>query len=793
MEPQTNNEIRSSDLLHHLIPQGSPLSCAQDAGFFRKYTDICQAVLAGEQIVALDQMTGLLLEEKELYSTENFLQIYLYLAALENQTSAFIFGKIKLAQFYIQQNRTEECGILLSELEEMGVEENNELKELREIVKKHSQKIVPESCHQLSSQHPFQERSELMAQYSELVARGICCIGSWLKQNGYNRIVYCCKPVQLYGMGFQFGTLDKLVISELLQSDGVETVGLITRTMTTLGNLPILSIPEVNADKAIDAVLVAEPEIYADALKLLGNRVIFLRKVIADIYFCQVTMHPMLEVLKNLQQKGNRVLFFSTPCAEDVEHPSEWERFIVEKKIIGGDFRQWGSQQTFSMSGMKKKYHSIADFYDSLASNATVAQGFVVKKNYYFEKLTVNGNDVQSRYVSGTPKDFDYTIHMFGNSAVAGIGLEERDSSPSKLQALLNHSGIAARVLNLGADGQNALNLAYRIADSRINPDDIVVVVIAQRADINDVLRPLFGRNGIPFCAGIDFFHRPHDMGEVFFNAHHLNWNGNQKVAELIYHALFSDAEEKISRNQDVINSYTPLDVPLSIQEEYYDPIAQSKEFRTYINELSIMHKNDLSSIGAIVMNCNPFTHGHQYLIETCAKEVEWLYVFVVEEDKSVFKFSDRIEMVRQGAEHIPNVQVLPSGKFMISSLTFPEYFRKDDLKEISVDPSADVELFGKYITPALHITVRFAGDEPLDPVTAQYNDAMARMLPKFGVTFKTVRRLEVNNEPISASRVREAIRSGNLDGIKSIVPATTYKYIKSNLAQLHSDLASQG
>ena len=37
------------------------------------------------------------------------------------------------------------------------------------------------------------------------------------------------------------------------------------------------------------------------------------------------------------------------------------------------------------------------------------------------------------------------------------------------------------------------------------------------------------------------------------------------------------------------------------------------------------------NSVAAIVMNCNPFTKGHQYLIEKAAAESEVVYLFVVE------------------------------------------------------------------------------------------------------------------------------------------------------------------
>lgn len=43
--------------------------------------------------------------------------------------------------------------------------------------------------------------------------------------------------------------------------------------------------------------------------------------------------------------------------------------------------------------------------------------------------------------------------------------------------------------------------------------------------------------------------------------------------------------------------------------------------------------------------------------------------------------------------EKFPNVEVLPSGRFIISAYTFPGYFLKDGNKEIEMDASMDVEI----------------------------------------------------------------------------------------------------
>ena len=177
-------------------------------------------------------------------------------------------------------------------------------------------------------------------------------------------------------------------------------------------------------------------------------------------------------------------------------------------------------------------------------------------------------------------------------------------------------------------------------------------------------------------------------------------------------------------------------------------------------------------------MNCNPFTLGHLHLVEYAAAQVVKLYIFVVEEDKSEFPFADRIELVRQGVKNFSNVEVLSSGKFIISQTTFSGYINKASLQDVAVDSREDVEIFAKEIAPTLGITVRFAGEEPKDNVTRQYNETMKKILPRYGIEFCEIPRKEFDGEPISASSVRDAIKNGDIDKVKSLVPETTFDYL---------------
>lgn len=107
-----------------LNPKGSLLHEVADTRFIREHLEIYQMLYREERLQALDAMTGLLLEGKRLYGREQFLKLYLSVAALEEQIPAFLFGKEQLALLLYEEARLEECREILSELAEMGVEDS---------------------------------------------------------------------------------------------------------------------------------------------------------------------------------------------------------------------------------------------------------------------------------------------------------------------------------------------------------------------------------------------------------------------------------------------------------------------------------------------------------------------------------------------------------------------------------------------------------------------------------------------------------------------------------------------
>jgi [citrate (pro-3S)-lyase] ligase len=186
-----------------------------------------------------------------------------------------------------------------------------------------------------------------------------------------------------------------------------------------------------------------------------------------------------------------------------------------------------------------------------------------------------------------------------------------------------------------------------------------------------------------------------------------------------------------------------------------------------------------LGGRACLVVNCNPFTLGHQAVIAKAAAENPGVVVLVVSEEGSLFPFAVRLRLVQEGLAAYKNVVVVAGGKYIVSAATFPGYFTRGD-ETVAAQTELDATIFAKYIGPAMGITCRYVGDEPYCAVTRAYNQAMLAVLPKYGIVVHEMPRIEMNGKSISASRVREALRLDSWDEIRSLVPDSTYQYLRS-------------
>ncbi len=201
--------------------------------------------------------------------------------------------------------------------------------------------------------------------------------------------------------------------------------------------------------------------------------------------------------------------------------------------------------------------------------------------------------------------------------------------------------------------------------------------------------------------------------------------------------------------------------------------------------------KADLNSqnTASIVVNCNPFTIGHKYLIEKAASENDILYLFVVEEEKSVFNFQTRWKLIKDGTKHLKNVVMLKGGNYIVSSATFPSYFLKNEKVDFIIQKQTelDVNVFVKHIAPVLDIKKRYVGTEIYSKTTAEYNRAMKKILTANNIQLIEIERLALGSVDnyVSASKVRKAIKEDRLNEILDFLPDSTKNFLLSKDSEL--------
>ena len=258
----------------------------------------------------------------------------------------------------------------------------------------------------------------------------------------------------------------------------------------------------------------------------------------------------------------------------------------------------------------------------------------------------------------------------------------------------------------------------------------------------------------------------------------------NRQLFESLSFRLLAEAPEAVLMETGIGGIYNTVEALKKIKEEgevcKENNQECKKEEKTNLNTSTPQHLNTTPPRrGVVVMNCNPFTLGHRYLIEQAAKQVERLFVMVVREDCSLFAYAERKAMVEQGVAHLENVTVIDGSEYAISQATFPTYFLKrlDDAADTQM--LLDLDLFRRHIAPALGATVRFVGTEPTDRLTRRYNQLMHEVL----ADVRETARLEKEGNAVSASRVRKAMEQGDMSTIRQLVPPTTLPYIIAHLA----------
>jgi len=262
----------------------------------------------------------------------------------------------------------------------------------------------------------------------------------------------------------------------------------------------------------------------------------------------------------------------------------------------------------------------------------------------------------------------------------------------------------------------------------------------------------------------------------------------NQNITNLMFSHLVNYLSQKnifhyfvytIPRNEMIFTSLNMKTIVMTMNTVL---LEGGDEINNVLTKLKEEYSISDNKKAAVIINANPMTLGHLFLIETAAKENEEVVVFVVSEDLSSFPFADRFEIIKKATAHLENVVVLPTLSYLVSKITFPKYFLKEDQLIKDEQTLIDVLVYKQYYEKIFNIVLRYLGEEPFSFNTDKYNKVLKTYL---GSHIKIIKRKQIGSDIISASLVRKLLKENNLEEIKKYVPKATYEYLVSEKGQL--------
>lgn len=465
---------------------------------------------------------------------------------------------------------------------------------------------------------------------------------------------------------------------------------------------------------------------------------------------------------------GVTVMGFTFPDFPPDKYLTPRERFTKEHHVSFGTI----------LNNLEKHIFTLNQYFDE----AGISEVLKVPKSYHDRNGVRHFEDTHGKYVNTAGghritayqpertanKNYRH-IYLLGGCTTFGVGTDDSRTIASYLQAMFNEGAPDYHVI--------VENYGFYLAETDIQGDERLKILKSLPVKPGDIVL-CDECHGFPMidASQAAMTHRDFD---AFIDKGHSTPGGYRLVAETIFKELLK---------------LGVLDKQCAPSSAEVQPGQGAYGFDETANTELVEYKKSLTNwydktfnveIGSVVMNCNPFTLGHRYLIEKALEQCGYLVIFVVQENKSAFSFEDRLRLVREGTADLNRVVVIPSGKFVLSSLTFSEYFNKAEMQDRTIDTSLDVLVFAQEIAPCLHIKKRFAGEEPFDSVTRQYNETMRRILPEYGIEFVEIpRRVDSGGNAISASRVRRLLAERNFEAVRPLVPETTFCYLTGGLTK---------
>lgn len=468
---------------------------------------------------------------------------------------------------------------------------------------------------------------------------------------------------------------------------------------------PINEVPVITADNRLFGIIRYEK---ADRMRRLQRESLKEAKTGKDSWYKK-------EIFRFINQTKARVIIYNLYAMPYNKEETE----IVRQRQYNTDKSKWNglSDEEWKIFYQSEYKEGIADDMrrERNQSSLIIKNGVARFADRIGKFYSFKGG---CRITYNNPPDADRRILMFGPCLIVGALCEDHQTIETYLQEYLNKSGYTSwKVLNKGMFGPERFHHSMFVEE--LSEDDIVIIWCKERWMPDNVMNKLVLKQNLA-----DTYRKiPSLLDNIADSPMHCNFIVNKKIAEKMFQDLCGTG---------ILDSPRLSKIPEKIQD-YYIGWDIHEYFMDYFKQYGLSKESGDAKAGAIVMNCNPFTKGHRYLIEQALGMVDKLYVFVVEEDKSYFKFKDRFNMVKAGVSDLENVQVVPSGKYILSKDTFAQYFEKEQIQTVeSMD--YDIYIFGEVVAAGLGIKYRFVGEEPFDKVTRAYNETMKRILPDFGI-----------------------------------------------------------
>ncbi len=469
-----------------------------------------------------------------------------------------------------------------------------------------------------------------------------------------------------------------------------------------------------------------------------------------------------------LKNKSFETIIFEFPDKEQFTQLTFGEKLRMKAKV---NYIYYLSNY-MNDSEVKKLIETVMGdlFIEDYIDKENLSPGTILKNGIC--RLSDSDNDFCKsingiRYTTDKKYDYAFDINMFGPCMIYGALVDDKHTISSYLQRKINSSNFDYSVNNYGLRAME-LPEQVRIADSvNVKHGDKMIFVISTSE--KEKLAELGYDNIISL---LPVFNDGTLHNYFLDKPAHCNHVANEHIANYIY--------DKIKKHLLIINPSNKESAVPAKRERTRNVFANNKYLDEY---LMLLKKLDIPKgpNGAILMNCNPFTYGHYNLIKFASKQVEKLFVIVVQDDKSIFKFEDRFKMVQNGCKDFLNVTVIPSGKIFGSSMIFPEYFNREEKTDVTIDVSLDREIFTDYIAPTLNVKKRFVGEEKNDVITAAYNRELKSNLPLYGIEVVEIPRFtDQYGQSISAKVVRDALKNNDWDTVIRLVPPTTVEILRT-------------